>query len=165
MKLIPIQSSLFKQLFAFEVENRGWFETWVPPRPADFYQYEQFVVYCEQLMDEIDAGEGLYFIGFDNGEMIGRFNLTFTKQGTADIGYRVAKNHIGKGYANYFTAMLIEQAKLAGATSVSADALQENVASTRVLKKLGFERVPRASQVVRLGVSEYKLVPYQLSFT
>jgi ribosomal-protein-alanine N-acetyltransferase len=165
MELIPIQKRYFEKLFDFETTNREWFEEWVPPRPHDYFIYERFVEYGERLIEEIDSGEGLYFIGLVKGELVGRFNLTFLENGAGDIGYRVAYKHLGKGYAYGFSKMLVEEAKKVGATRLQADALVENSASTRVLMKLGFESTSNETQTIRLGTKTFRLAPYHLLLT
>ena len=165
MELIPVQEVFFERLFSFESENRKWFEEWVPPRPDDYFEYERFVSYGKRLIEEMEAGEGLYFIGFDQGEIVGRFNLTFVESNIVDIGYRVALKHIGKGYAHRFSMLLIEKAKVSGVEKITAEALIENGASTKVLRKLGFELVSNETQIVKLGTKEFSLVPYQLLLT
>ena len=165
MKLMPIEKEHFEKLFDFESTNREWFEEWVPPRPKDYFVFEQFVAHCERLIEEMDSGKGLYFIGYDKGDIIGRFNLTFLESGAVDIGYRVARKHIGNGYAHGFTKMLIEEAKKIGIRRIHADALVENIASTKVLLKLGFEKVSNQSQEISLGAKRYNLAPYQLLLT
>lgn len=162
MELMPVQEGYFEHLFAFEIENRKWFEEWVPPRPHGYFVYEHFVDYCERLIEEMNSGEGLYYIGFDQGEIIGRFNLTFLDSDTVDIGYRVAHKHIGKGYAHRFTKMLVEAAEKAGASKIKAEALVENSASTKVLRKLGFEPVSNNAKIINVGAREFNLVTFQL---
>ncbi|AJQ93380.1 GNAT family N-acetyltransferase [Gynuella sunshinyii] len=165
MELIPVQKRFFDKLFDFETTNREWFEEWVPPRPHDYFIYERFVEYCERLIEEVDSGEGLYFIGLIKGEVIGRFNLTFLESGAVDIGYRVAYKHIGKGYAYTFSKMLVEEARKVGGKRLQADALVENTASTKVLKKLGFELTSNETKAIRLGTKTFKLAPYHLLLT
>lgn len=162
MELKPLHECLFEKVFSFEVENRKWFEEWVPPRPGDFFVYERFEAYCSHLIQEMRSGEGMYFVGIDNDEVIGRFNLTYTEPETVDIGYRVAYRHVGRGYAHRFVGMLIEEAQNVGVTRVIADALLENPASTSVLKKLGFEATSSKTIPVTLGYKEYRLASYEL---
>ena len=71
--------------------------------------------FCERLIEEVDSVKGLYFIGFDKDEVIGRFNLTFLENGVGEIGYRLARKYIGKGYAYSFAKILVEEAKHVGA--------------------------------------------------
>ena len=75
----------------------------------------------------------------DDGSVLGRFNLYDIKDGAAEVGYRVAKRVAGRGVA---TAGVRGLCRLAasehGARRPRARASHENVASQRVLAKVGF---------------------------
>jgi ribosomal-protein-alanine N-acetyltransferase len=75
----------------------------------------------------------------ENGSVLGRFNLVLAGDGTAELGYRVARHAAGRGVA---TATVLELCWLAAArhglhTLRGATSL-ENVASQKVLAKAGF---------------------------
>lgn len=165
MKLVPLHEKDFKALFDFEVENREWFESWVPPRPDGYYEYEVFTKLSSSLVDEMNDGDGLYFLGIQSGEIIGRFNLTFTDDTTADIGYRVSGSQLGKGYGYSFGKLLLAEAKKTGVTKCVAEALLENRGSTRILEKLGFQALDRQTTDVNLGGEKFTLAAYSLILT
>lgn len=164
MKLIPLHESHFKALFEFEVNNRSWFEKWVPPRPVGYYVYETFKEHSFSLIEEMLSGKGLYFLGIYSNEIIGRFNLTFLDSATADIGYRVAGNQLGKGYGYSFGKLLLAEAQQVGMKKCVAEALQENMASTRILEKLGFQKLDKQATVIELHGKKFNLAAYSLLF-
>jgi [ribosomal protein S5]-alanine N-acetyltransferase len=60
--------------------------------------------------------------------------------GTVEIGYGIAPEYRGAGYATEAARVLVERAQAAGVTTVTARTLAEPNASTRVLGRLGFTR-------------------------
>src|SRR5262249_45067848 len=73
------------------------------------------------------------------GSVLGRFNLIFAGDGTAELGYRVAQHAAGRGVV---TATVLELCRLAaarqGLRTLRAATSVENVASQKVLAKAGF---------------------------
>ena len=60
------------------------------------------------------------------------------KDGRVEIGYGVAPNSRGQGGATAAVKLLVELALTGGAREVLAEGTPENLASTRVVQKLGF---------------------------
>jgi RimJ/RimL family protein N-acetyltransferase len=79
------------------------------------------------------------------GEIIGRTNLKDinTSDGSAELGYRLAKTQTGAGRATTAIALVkdIAHSQL-GLKRLRAVVTQDNVASNRVLEKSGFVRMP-----------------------
>jgi ribosomal-protein-alanine N-acetyltransferase len=75
----------------------------------------------------------------EDGSVLGRFNLVFAEDGTAELGYRVAQHVAGRGVA---TATVRELCRLAaarhGLRTLRAATSRENAASQKVLAKDGF---------------------------
>ncbi len=133
--------------------RRSWLSSWrtgptSPPssdRGEEFF--DQFAERHRALLAEQEAGAGAYYVLVDdNGSVAGRFNLFFTGDGTAKLGYRVAQHVAGRGVA---TANVRELCRLAaarhGLRKLRAAASHENVASQKVLAKAGFIPVGPAS--------------------
>ncbi len=128
-------------VLAFELENRAYFAAFISDRGDEFY--DQFTQRHTALLAEQDAGTGAFYVLVaDDGSVLGRFNLRFTGDGTAELGYRVAQHVAGQGVA---TAMVRELCRLAaaqhGLRTLRAAASRENVASQKVLTKAGFAPV------------------------
>jgi len=92
------------------------------------------------MLTEQETGMGAYYLLVDEeGSVLGRFNLFFTGEGTANLGYRVAQDVSGHGVA---TATVREVCRLAvdrhGLRSLKAATSAANIASQRVLAKSGF---------------------------
>ena len=125
-------------VLAFELANRAYFAAFINDRGDEFY--DQFADRHGAMLAEQEAGAGAYYVLVaDDGSVLGRFNLFFTSDGTANVGYRVAEHVAGRGVA---TATVRELCQLAAArhglrTLRAATSLQ-NAASQKVLTKAGF---------------------------
>ena len=125
-------------VLAFELANRAYFAAFISDRGDEFY--DQFTERYSALLAEQDAGIGAFYVLVaEDGPVLGRFNLTFAADGTAELGYRVAQHVAGRGVA---TATVRELCQLAaarhGLRTLRAAASRENVASRKVLAKAGF---------------------------
>ena len=125
-------------VLAFERANRDYFGGFISDRGDEFF--DQFAERHRALLVEQEAGVGAYYVLVDEDDsVLGRFNLYFTGDGTADLGYRVAQHAAGRGVA---TATVIELCRLAAARhglhTLRAATSLENVASQKVLAKAGF---------------------------
>ncbi|TQJ37596.1 GNAT family N-acetyltransferase [Streptomyces sp. NBC_00080] len=129
-------------VLAFELANRAYFAASVSDRGDEFY--DQFTDRFSALLAEQEAGIcAFYVLVGEDGSVLGRFNLYDLKDGTAELGYRVAQHVAGRGVA---TATVRELCRLAagrhGLRTLRAGTSRENVASQKVLTKAGF--VPAA---------------------
>ena len=125
-------------MLAFELANRAYFAASISDRGDEFF--DQFAGRHTALLAEQEAALGAYYVLLDeDGSVLGRFNLYFTAEGTANLGYRVAQHVAGRGVA---TAAVRELCQLAaarhGLRTLKAATSSENVASQKVLAKAGF---------------------------
>jgi [ribosomal protein S5]-alanine N-acetyltransferase len=125
----------------FELVNRAYFAGFISDRGDEFY--EHFTERHRALLAEQGAGFGAFYVLVaEDGAVLGRFNLYYLKDGTAELGYRVAQHVAGHGVA---TAAVRELCGLAAARyglhTLKAATTRENVASQRVLLKAGFAPV------------------------
>ena len=99
----------------------------------------------EFLMSRYDSTDGPFvypIITNDSGENIGYIQLCKLDDGTWEIGYHIAKDFIGKGYATEAVkAFLPVMAQKLNINEVYGICLAENTASVRVLEKCGFTQV------------------------
>ncbi|WP_327187160.1 GNAT family N-acetyltransferase [Streptomyces sp. NBC_01334] len=125
-------------VLAFELANRAYFAASVSDRGDEFY--DRFTDRYSALLAEQEAGIcAFYVLVGEDGSVLGRFNLYDLKDGTAELGYRVAQHVAGRGVA---TATVLELCRLAaarhGLSTLRAATSHENVASQKVLTKAGF---------------------------
>lgn len=125
-------------VLAFELANRDYFAASISDRGDEFFS--QFAERFAALLATQDAGADAYYVLVAaDGSVLGRFNLYFTGDGTANLGYRVAQHAAGRGVA---TATVLQMCELAvtqhGIRTLRAATATENAASQRVLIKAGF---------------------------
>jgi ribosomal-protein-alanine N-acetyltransferase len=127
-----------QSVLAFELENRAYFATFISDRGEEFF--DRFDESFNELLAEQEAGTSVLHVLVDeNGDVVGRFNLFHLEHGTAELGYRVAQSVAGHGVA---TATVRQLCHIAageyGLLSLRAATTLDNVASQRVLTKVGF---------------------------
>jgi [ribosomal protein S5]-alanine N-acetyltransferase len=125
-------------VLAFELANRDYFAASISDRGDEFFDH--FTERHDAMLAEQEAGGcAFYVLVDDDGSVLGRFNLYNLRDGTAEVGYRVARHVAGRGVA---TATVRELCRLAaerhGLRTVKAATSRENVASQKVLLKAGF---------------------------
>jgi ribosomal-protein-alanine N-acetyltransferase len=125
-------------VLAFELTNRAYFAAFISDRGDEYFG--QFDERYSTLLDEQEAGTGAFYVLVaEDGSVLGRFNLNFAADGTAELGYRVAQHVAGHGVA---TATVRELCQLAAARhglhTLRAATSLENAASQKVLTKAGF---------------------------
>jgi len=125
-------------VLAFELANRAYFVTFVSDRGDEFYDH--FTERYNALLAEQEAGTCVFHVLVgEDGTALGRFNLVDLKDGTAELGYRVAERVAGRGVA---TATVQELCRLAAAQyglhKLRAAVTFDNAASQKVLTKAGF---------------------------
>ncbi len=125
-------------VLAFELANRVYFAASISDRGDEFFA--QFSERHSALLAEQEAGIGAFHVLVaEDGSVLGRFNLVFVGDGTAELGYRVAEHAAGRGVA---TATVRELCRLAvaqyGLRTLRAATSSDNVASQKVLTRAGF---------------------------
>src|SRR5215813_375197 len=98
-------------VLAFELANRAYFAASISDRGDEFF--DQFAERHSALLARQEAGNGAFYVLVaQDGSVLGRFNLVFVEDGTAELGYRVAQHVAGRGVA---TASVRELCRLAPA--------------------------------------------------
>ncbi|MGE7586854.1 GNAT family N-acetyltransferase [Peribacillus sp. NPDC101480] len=133
-----------QELFAFECNNRRFFEQTVPGRGDDYYSFGSFGIrHKELLKEQEDAISSFYLIKDGSGIIVGRINLLDIDpvNGTAHVGYRIGEAFTQKGFANEALKLLVNLAPELNVTQIHAKTTSDNIASQKVLVKNGFERI------------------------
>ena len=128
-------------VLAFELANRAYFAGFISDRGDEFF--DQFTERFNALLADQEAGVAAYHVLVaEDDSVLGRFNLVFTDDGTAELGYRVAQHASGQGVA---TATVGELSELAagqyGVRRLRAATSHQNAASQKVLLNAGFVAV------------------------
>jgi ribosomal-protein-alanine N-acetyltransferase len=132
-------------VLAFERANRAYFAASISDRGDEYF--DEFADRHSAMLAEQKAGAcAFYVLVAEDGSILGRFNLYDLKDGSADLGYRVAQQVAGRGIA---TATVRELCRLAaarhGLRTLRAATSHGNAASRKVLTKAGFVPVGPAS--------------------
>ncbi|GGO47588.1 GNAT family N-acetyltransferase [Streptomyces lasiicapitis] len=125
-------------LLAFEQENRAYFAASVPDR-GDAY-FDGFEARHAALLAEQETGACHFhvLVGGD-GEIFGRVNLVDVADGSADLGYRIARKAARQGLAtSAVEKVCLLAASEYGLTSLRASTTQDNPGSQAVLARTGF---------------------------
>jgi len=125
-------------VLAFELANRAYFAASISDRGDEFF--DQFTERHSALLAEQEAGTGAFYVLVaEDGSVLGRFNLVFAGDGTAELGYRVAQHVAGRGVATATVQDLCQVAAARhGLRTLRAATSRENAASQKVLARAGF---------------------------
>jgi [ribosomal protein S5]-alanine N-acetyltransferase len=125
----------------FELENRGFFARTIGDRGDAFFA--DFPARHARLVAENESGTSMLFSVRDmDGRVVGRVNIGPIEDGSGDIGYRIAENAGGRGYARAAVGLALRAAADRGLTRIDAMTTADNGASRRVLEANGFVGVP-----------------------
>ena len=81
----------------------------------------------------------------ETGDLIGSTGFGFCSDHDAEVGYVLAGDSWGRGYATEALSALVDLAPGLGLTHLHASIHPDNVASSRVLEKCGFSLEPAGS--------------------
>ncbi|WP_163506946.1 GNAT family N-acetyltransferase [Fodinicola acaciae] len=140
-ELKRLDAELGPAVLAFELANRAYFAASISDRGDDYY--ERFADWHGDMLAEQEGGTGAFYVLVgEDGAVLGRFNLYRIDDGSADLGYRVAREVAGRGVA---TAAVRDLCRLAaerhGLRRLRAATSSANIASQKVLAKAGFVAV------------------------
>jgi ribosomal-protein-alanine N-acetyltransferase len=135
--------------------NREHLERWDPVRWPIFYTTEGQRQDTEQRLEMQERGLfAMWVIAGPDGDIVGRANIQNIVRGTMQggtVGYWVDKDHLRRGLARAAVDFLGEQALELGLHRLEAGAMDENVASQRVLEACGYERFGLAPKLLFLN--------------
>ncbi|MFF8555600.1 GNAT family N-acetyltransferase [Streptomyces sp. NPDC015501] len=126
-------------LLVFERENRAYFAASIPDR-GDGY-FAEFAERHRALLAEQDAGlHHLHVVEDGDSGVLGRVNLVEVRDGSAELGYRMAEKAAGRGLATWAVRQICVLAvREYGLTSLRAETTLDNAGSRAVLERTGFE--------------------------
>ncbi|MFZ6750216.1 GNAT family N-acetyltransferase [Undibacterium sp. Ren11W] len=152
-------------LYAFELSNRSYFETWINARPADYYSLSGVAQAIESAQHDAAKDLAYQFLVRENGVLLARVNLTQVKRPhlqQAALGYRVGQEHQGRGVAKGAVRLALQQAfSELGLWRVEATSRPENPASVKVLLANGFTQFGHAKRCFQLGTCWYDLLHFE----
>lgn len=144
IRLRPPFSPDAPALLELRSSNREFFEPWEPLQsPRHFTLEGQLHEIAQSMHDRAHDRRYVFLMTLgDTGEIVGRVALSNVARGawqSATIGYYVARDHNGRGYATDGVRKALRFAfEDAGLHRVQGAVIRSNVASLRVLQKTGF---------------------------
>lgn len=164
MKFENINQSHAQALLRFEFNNRQYFESMIAPRPEGFFTIEGIQAHIDELACAHKKSSGHSLVLLDGDEIMARANIKNINAETksAEIGYRVAETHLGKGIASTCVSKLIQVADdLLSLESLCAYVLENNPASARVLVKNQFKQTAYLPEYISHKDSVLDCVKYE----
>lgn len=123
------------------------------PYPIDLaWAEERLLKHRHGEKEGTRVDRGLY----EDDTLVGMAGWFKNENDLIELGYAIHKDHRGKGYATKAAAMVLDMLRESGCEGpVYAQYFKDNVASGRVLEKLGFvaERATEGISVARGGSS------------
>lgn len=116
----------------------SFFETMVPNRGSQYFDFEYFQKLLDNLLIEQADGESyFYLIRNEENEIVGRINLVDIDSETriSSLGYRVGEKFTTKGVATAAVKLILDVAKNNEINEVHAKTTSNNLASQIVLEK------------------------------
>lgn len=136
-------------------ENREFLAPLEPLRPDAFYTFEGQRRHIAQLTDRRSSGSAYPFVMTAGGRLVGAINLSNVVRGafqSCNVGYWVAEQYNGRGFATDALALVCERAfGELGLHRIEAGTLLHNVASQRVIEKNGFTRIGIAPRYLQIA--------------
>ncbi|PDY84308.1 GNAT family N-acetyltransferase [Bacillus cereus] len=153
-----------EDLFTFELTNKSFFETMVPTRGSQYFNFEYFQKLLDDLLiEQADGDSYFYLIRNEENEIVGRINLVDidTENRSSSLGYRVGEKFTKKGVATAAVKLVLDVAKNNEINEVLAKTTTNNLASQIVLEKSGFSYQNKAdTNSVELNGEHVKFVHY-----
>ncbi len=130
-------------------------------RPAELSVYEELT--ARQRRHDAELGFCLWSILDENGQVIGftgaqPWDREWGPAGEIEIGWRLAREHWGKGYVTAAALETLDRVRAAGRTSVVAVVKADNARSIAVTRRLGM----RLGETFTTPVSKAKAHVYRL---
>lgn len=142
-------------LLQLELENRAFFERSIPSRGDAYYSLENVRQTIQLSLEERQQGLSyMYLIRTAGGELVGRANLVEVSRSPvpgAELGYRLAERHQGKGHATNAVGLLVREAvDRYGLQKLEAVTTPGNIGSQIVLLRNGFQFQERGRDALLL---------------
>jgi ribosomal-protein-alanine N-acetyltransferase len=151
----PLAVTDARSLAQLYSDNREFLAPLEPLRPDAFYTFEGQRRHIAQLTDRRSSGSAYPFVMTAGGRLVGAINLSNVVRGafqSCNVGYWVAQQYNGRGFATDALALVCERAfGELGLHRIEAGTLLHNLASQRVIEKNGFTRIGIAPRYLQIA--------------
>jgi ribosomal-protein-alanine N-acetyltransferase len=145
-----------------EYDAEALFPTMSHPDSMRYWSREPFTYasdlrnYFSSADNESSSWKCYAITALNSDTAIGFVACSAKRKGVSEIGYLVAREELGKGYGREAVGMLISRLFDEGQRRIIADVDPDNVASVRLLEKLGFKREGhlRAEWETHIGIRD-----------
>ncbi|USK35095.1 GNAT family N-acetyltransferase [Bacillus sp. F19] len=145
------------ELANLHIRNREFFQRVCPLIPEAFYTEEHQKIRIEQALKKTDEGQvyafGIFLKATD--KLIGDISLTQIARGNVQscyTGFTLDKEYNAKGYTTEALQLVVDFAfRELKLHRIEAGAMPDNIASIRVLEKVGFKKEGIAKENVKIN--------------
>ncbi len=154
--LRPPQRGDWKDWAALRAESRAWLEPWEPSWSRDALSRRAFArrLRACAVNSQTDRGYAFFILERRGDALVGGVSLDDVRRGSgqaASLGYWIGERHARRGYmTDALSALLPFAFDGLELHRLSAAVLERNVASRRVLEKVGFVREGIARKYLRI---------------
>ncbi|MEZ8368496.1 GNAT family N-acetyltransferase [Vibrio splendidus] len=144
-------------MLAYQLENREHLAPWSPLRTDEFYTLDNWLSQCKNSESAFEKGSEVKFVALDKdaGEIVGVCSFTGIARGVFQacfLGYSISRKFEGQGYmTEILEASIGYMLDIVGLNRIMATYMPHNVASERVLLKLGFEKEGVARKYLKIA--------------
>lgn len=145
------------ELTNLHIRNRAFFQRVSPLLPEAFYTEKHQQMRIERALKKSDEGE-LYAFGIflkATDKLVGDIYLTQVVRGELQncyTGFTLDKEHNAKGYTTEALQLVVDFAfKELKLHRIEAGAMPDNIASIRVLEKVGFKKEGIAKENLKIN--------------
>lgn len=147
----------YPQLYVFEVENRSFFEPFIPSRGEDYFNWASFCAINDERLKEQERKECLFFlIKNQANQIVGRINVVAmddeSKQ--TSIGHQIGEAFKGMGIASAPLNHLLALSEFRALDGLEGQTTTNNLASQRVFKKINLNKSVRQKKPLILTESK-----------
>ncbi|MEG1002948.1 MAG: GNAT family protein [Clostridium sp.] len=167
IRIIGINEKDWHDLLKFEIDNRSFFEESCISRGDKYYEENNFKEILRELIKEQEQGiHYMYLIKNNNDEIVGRINLVDIIRGNmnkAELGYRIAKTHTGRGYGKKAVELILREAlNIHKLHRIESGTAIGNIASQNILESSGFRKVGIYNKYIYLNGQWNDSVIYEI---
>lgn len=134
--------------------NREHLAPWGPVRPDGFYTDAGQAAEVERQLAARERGSQYVFGVWNGADLVGRISIDNVVRGvlqSANVGYWVDRDHIGRGLASALVEHAVAEARGIGLHRLEAGTRPHNEASQAVLRKAGFRQYGLAERFLFLA--------------
>jgi ribosomal-protein-alanine N-acetyltransferase len=142
-------------LLEYHVRNRDHLKPWTPIVPDGFFELNYQQRRIDHYIDLYKRSEEFRFVVLDGKRFCASINMTAVEYNAFQngrLGYSVDGEYTGKGIATEFIGKVCRYAfTQLGLHRLEANVMPRNVASQKVLRKCGFERIGYSPRMIEIA--------------